>query len=69
MLLRWSRIEGSGTMEDSPVSLTDSKGHPLVLALHGEMVMTAQRIPGEMVCDVNLLQANLSYHSGLLGSL
>lgn len=69
MLLRWSRIEGSGTVEDSPVSLTDSKGHPLELALHSKIVMTAQRLPGEIMCDVNLLQANLSYHSGLLGSL
>lgn len=56
-------------MEDSPVSLTDGKGHPLELSLHGKTVMTAQRLPGEMVCDINLLQANLSYHSGLLGSL
>lgn len=47
-------------MEDSSVSLPDSKGQPLVLALHSEMVMMAQRILGEMVSDVNLLQANLS---------
>lgn len=57
-------------MEDGLVSPPDSiQGHPLVPAMHSKMVITAQKMPGEMVSDVNLLRANLSYHSGLLGSI